>query len=69
MRPVVRRTGALFNLDIITNAPSFRSANKGMRRYAHAITENHPHPTATAPHLSRIVREFKNPTAREIVVD
>ena len=53
--------------DIVVNALSFCRANKAMRLYAYVIMENHLHIVAGAPDLSRVVKEFKSFTAREIV--
>ncbi len=53
--------------EIITNSLTYCRKNKNMRLYAYVIMENHLHLVAGAPDLSRVIKEFKSFTAREII--
>jgi REP-associated tyrosine transposase len=54
-------------LEIITVSLTFCRQHKGLRLHAYVILDNHLHLIVAADDLSLVIRDFKRPTAKEIL--
>ena len=54
-------------LDVIIASLRFCRQQKGLRLHAYAILDNHLHLMVSADNLSRVMRDFKRHTAKEIL--
>ena len=54
-------------LDIITAALTFCRQQRGLRRHAYVILDNHLHLMVCADTLCQVIRDFKRHTAKEIL--
>jgi putative transposase len=53
--------------DLILQTLSFCRENKGLKLFAWVVLDNHMHLLVSGEHISKIMKEFKSFTAREII--
>jgi REP element-mobilizing transposase RayT len=54
-------------VQIVFDSWNFLKKEKGFRRYAYVVLENHLHLIASAPELANAIKSFKMYTARQII--